>query len=171
MSKKIPDVMISRAVELWCRKLFTPKFDNGDDSGSGLFGNMLASININKAQCDTIDLPNKVEIFRESLTKNLIKSRDSGDYFNSWLDVDYQPCEALSNSAKEAEIPEVLFSVKSNVSIRDDYVTESFGYGTETLYHYQLSDGRWLITSLTGSDIEKIKKQIINGNSLGLTIE
>ena len=171
----IPDVIIKRAVELQCRKLFTPKFDNGDNSDSGFIGSCLATINIHNAKSCTDDLPGKVEVFRVSLTKALIKSRDDelegSGCFNSWLDVDYHPCETLRNAAKEAGIPESLFSCKSTVDIRHNCVTESFGYGAETFFHYQLLDGRWLITSLSGSDIDKIKEQVMNGSDLGLTIE
>lgn len=171
MKDKIPNIMISRAVELWCRKLFAPKFDNGDDSEAGFIGGMLATINLHKTKDAETNLSDKVEVFRTSLTKALIELRGSEEYFYPWLNVDYYPCELLSNAAKEAEIPERLFSCKSSVKISDDYVTESFGYGAETFFHYQLSDGKWLITSLSGSDIDKIKNQIMNGNDLGLTVE
>ena len=97
--------------------------------------------------------------------------RDSDEYFPKWLDVDYGPCKELANAADKAGIPKSQFSCKSTVSMHDNHVSTSFGYGAENINHYPLSDGSWLLTTLSGSDMDKVKQSALDGNPLGLTIE
>ena len=44
MSTKVNDLIIERAVDLWCRKLHSPVFDNGDDSAHGFMTSAFASM-------------------------------------------------------------------------------------------------------------------------------
>jgi hypothetical protein len=97
--------------------------------------------------------------------------RDGAEYLNPWLDVDYNPCEELARAADHAGIPHSQFSCKSSVYMRMDYVSTSFGYGVDDTYHYPLPDGGWLLTTLQGPDIDKMIKQIMSGNFMGLTVE
>ena len=167
----VPDKIIHRAVELWCRKLLKPVFDNGDDSFTGFMSKTLATLNIEDAKNEVANLQSSIEKFRKVLTGNLIKLRDSDEYFHPFLDVDYGPCKTLTDAANEAGIPCELFSVKSNVYISEDHVRVSFGYGGESLNHYPIDGDKWLITTLEGSDLSKIIDQIVLGNEMGLTIE
>jgi len=168
---KTPDYIIDRAVELWCRKLHNPVFDNGDNSEQGFFGMALATMVIHGDKDKMPDAIAQIEKFRESLAATLKHNRDNDEYFPRWLDVDYGPCKLLGDAADEAGIPCSQFSCKSVVSMSDDHVSTSFGYGAESIHHYLLSDGSWLITSLSGSEIDKIKKSVLNGNPMDLSVE
>ena len=171
MRKEISNQIIGRAVELWCRSLFNPAFNNGDNSEAGAMGHMLATMNMQNAKAGVDDLRSRVEIFRKTLIANLIKKRDGGDYFNCWLDTDYHPCADLAEAAAIAGIPNSLFSCKSSVMMREGCVNSSFGYGIEGQNHYPLPDGKWLITTLSGGDIDKVINQVIEGNLMGLVVE
>ena len=167
--KKVSDKIIHRAVDLWCKKLHTPVFDNGDDSANGGMSMALASINIMNDKPD--DMESKVEVFRKSLTDNLITARDESDYFDSLLSVDYGPCKSLAEAADIAGIPGSQFSCKSTVYMSEDFVGVSFGYGAEDINHYPLPDGGWLKTTLRGSDINLVIDSISNGNPLDMDVE
>ena len=167
----IPDKIIHRAVELWCRKLLEPVFDNGDDSFNGFISKSLATFNIETAINEVANLQSNINKFKKVLTANLIKLRDSNEYIHPFLDVDYGPCKILTDAANEAGIPYELFSIKSSVYMGEDHVRVSFGYGGEFVNHYPIDGDKWLITTLTGSDLSKIIDQIVLGNEMGLTIE
>ena len=171
MSEKISEVIVNRAVELWCRKLNMPKFDNGDDSTTGIMSMMLATLNIHNDKDEISDMLKRIEVFRKELTEAINKSYNDSGYYNSYLSVDYGPDKILHDAAVIAEIPSSQFSCKSTVSFSSDCVTTSFGYGAEGVNHFPLPDGRWLITTLRGSDINKIITQVMNGNDLGFEIE
>jgi hypothetical protein len=171
MNDKPNDRMIKRGVDIWCKKLFTPVFDNGDNSEAGGMAHVLATMNILNDKAKIDDMPEKVEIFREALTDILIKERDENEYFRGWLSVDYGPCTQLHDAAEIAGIPDSQFSIKSDVSIRCDCVSTSFGYAADHIYHYPLEDGKWLLTSLSGSDIDKIIASASKGNPLDFIIE
>jgi hypothetical protein len=178
--ENITNKIIMRAVELWCRKLLNPKFDNGDDSDTGCMTHMLATINIQNDKNRIPDLSASIEKFRTVLTEKLIQLRDNpaeGEYFNTYLDVDYRPCLILAEAADIAGIPHSMFSCKSSVSM-DRYfpeatgrVSTSFGYGAPHIYHYPLPDGRWLMTSLNGEDINLVINDVMVNNNLGLPID
>lgn len=169
--KKVTDQIIQRAAELWGRKLHNPAFDNGDNSAAGGMTHMLATMNIQSAKGDVGDIVKSVEMFKKELVKSLIAARESGEYFPTWLDTDYHPCKELAEAAGKAGIPGSLFSCKSSVSMYEDSVGTSFGYGAGTVYHYPLPGGKWLITSLRGEDISKIIDLVVSGNDLGLEVE
>ena len=75
MKEEISNQIISRAVDLWCKKLFNPVFDNGDESEAGAIGGILATVNIQNAKNKIDDLRARVEVFRKTLTESLIKTR------------------------------------------------------------------------------------------------
>lgn len=172
----VPDIIINKAVDIWCKKLLRPQFDNGDTSENGFFGMVLATINIETAKSKIKDMPNRVEIFRKSLTDNLLRIRDTPndkEYFPRFLDVDYGPCRSLVDASAAADIPHSQFSCKSSVHMADDKVTASFGYGAPRINYYPLPDGKWLLTTLLGDseDMNKIITSVMAGNPLGLKIE
>ena len=174
MNKKPSDRIIYRAVELWCRKLKEPVFDNGDNSHTGLLTNILAD---NIIQCDKSkidDLDERINKFKEILTKKLIALRDDDSgLFPKWLDVDYHPCKILTDSANIANIPLSLFSCKSTVNIEHDKIRASFGYAAPYVYHYPLPDGKWLITTITANneEMQRIFENVMSDNVLGLEVE
>lgn len=170
-NENIPDLIIERAVELWCRKLKAPIFDNGDVSSNGFMGTALATMNIESAKESVSDMDLSIDVFRKSLTHTLIAARNSDSYFSCYLSTDYHPCEQLSNAADEAKIPHNLFSCKSSVYMYKDRVGASFGYGADTINHYPIATDKWLLTTLSGSDIHKIISEVNNGNEMGFEIE
>ncbi len=183
--EKVSDVIIERAVELWCRALRKPRFDNGDNSDAGFFGAGLAYMNADTAAGET-ELDKSIERFREALVTNMKFARDhegepTGEqgqygpetyYFDHCLSTDYSPDKGLREAADEAGIPHKLFSWKSSVNVYDPAaVCASFGYGAPAVYHYPLSGGRWLITKLRGEDMPLILKAVEEGRLPELHVE
>lgn len=168
------DQLIEKAVDIWCKKLNDPIFDNGDTSDTGDMSFLLATINIINDKSKVDNMNERIEIFRDTLTRELKRLRDNpSEWFPTWLDVDYGPCKILSDSAKKAGIPESQFSCKSSVAFRENYVSASFGYGAPYINYYPMPSGRWLVTSLTGinSEMDKIIQSADNDNQLGFTVE
>lgn len=177
--EKISDRIIEKAVDLWCEKLMSPSFDNGDRSEQGFLGMGMAAQLAENAR--TKDHAERVEKFRTVLTEKLKFLRDNegqpireGEpdpeissgfegtgitpvyYFGPYLDVDYRPCRVLAYAADEAGISHRLFSIKSSVYMFHEWVNTSFGYGVPDTYYYPLEDGKWFVAGLRGADIEKI---------------
>lgn len=161
------DIIIERAVELWCRALAHPRFDNGDGGPSGGVVMVLATINAGADIDRAGDYSAAIERFRTILAEKLKWNRDhQGErkdgsdrtvYFDRTIGVDYGPCATLADAATEAGIPHSAFSWKSDVSFYyDDCVVARFGYGAHPVYHYPLKDGRWLVCELNGRDMPKI---------------
>jgi hypothetical protein len=182
-----PDIIIERAVELWCRALAHPRFDNGDTGSNGGLVMALATINAGAAIDKAGDFSAAIERFRTILTDKLKWNRDhhgettgttspSGRaetvYFDRHIGADYGPCKILADAATEAGIPHGAFSWKSDVSLyQDDCVVARFGYAAESVYHYPLKDGRWPICELSGRDMPKIIAAIEDGMLQGFTVE
>lgn len=181
-----PDVLIERAVELWCRALRQPKHDNGDKSVRGFFTGALAGLNADAALAKVDDYGAAIERFRSELVTTLKFQRDNegkptGKQLNYGpelyrlersLRVDYHPCAVMHDAAKKAGVPLSAFSWKSSVSIwDDDCVTSSLGYGAKDKNHYPLSDGSWLICELRGGDMPAIIKAVEQGRLPELEVE
>lgn len=181
----VPNIIIERAVELWCRALRKPKFDNGDNSDAGFFTTGLAYMNADTAAGET-ELDKAIERFREALVTDMKFARDhDGEptgkqgqygpetyYFDRCLSTDYSPDKSLRGAADQAGIPHKLFSWKSSVNVYDPAaVCASFGYAAPAIYHYPLSGGRWLITKLRGEDMPLIIKAVEEGRLPELHVE
>lgn len=177
---KTPDILIERAVELWCRMLKRPVFDNGDSSMTSGMASVMAGMNNshNMAQVDDYDAA--IERFREILTKRLKFLRDhNGEptgkmsdrghgperyWFSHSLSCDYHPDCELAEAAAEAGIPESAFSWKTDVTFYGtDCVSVSAGYAAPSLHHYPVLDGQWLVCELQGRDMPKIIDAVRNG--------
>lgn len=175
MREKVSSAIIDKAVDLWCKKLMDPVFDNGDKSDHGFLSMALATINIETAKTKIQNMAERIEVFKTALRDELLRVRDNpkdGEYFSPWLDVDYHPCQLLADAAEKAGIPKSQFSCKSSVAMFSDCVQVSFGYAATHIYYYPLPDGRWLITSLRGKDITKIIDSVISlGNPLNFLVE
>jgi len=181
---KVPDIIIERAVELWCRALKRPEKDNGDQSYHGAIGRGMAEANMEAQIAKVDDYPAAIERFREILVKRLKFARDhEGELtgkgagsahperyrLTHGLHCDYNPDRELAEAAEEAGLPLSAFSWKSDVSYYGGKaVSTSFGYGVGDTYHYPLSDGRWLVCKLQGEDMPKIVKAVEEGH---LTLE
>lgn len=173
------DIIIDRVAELWARMLKNPKFDNGDTSSNGGMALALAVIGSASHTKDAAFVA-KVDAFKGILAERLKFLRDhdgevmpesewqdlGGNYrvtnyrFRHHTSVDYDPDELLDWAARAAGFEhtgKTLFPWKTDVSFYDENcVSVSAGYGAEQLYHYPLSNGRWLICELRGNDMPKI---------------
>lgn len=147
-------VTARRAADLWRRMVESPIFDNGDRSEQGFFC---------KAMAESIPTESdeaKLDAFRDRLEAALL-DESIRPYDRSGLHVDYHPDEIL---AQAAEGTKIRFPCKTNMWVYNDHIGVSAGYGAETVNHYPLSEGRWLITTLSGSTEEMAKViQLVEG--------
>lgn len=155
-----------KAAELWKNMLRGPKFDNGDTSLSGGMATVLAGM----IPVNTTD--ELLGAFADKLAERIMTpSETSPDYYNSAsLHVDYGPDLALSECADAVGL-KCQFPWKTNMWVRGDMVSVSYGYGAEAVNYYALDNGKWLVTTLSGSDVEKIKKFVTDGTLPEFTVE
>jgi len=135
-------LIISRAVELWVEMLSAPK--NNTSAVLLQFGYHLRKILMNPfAPCD--------------------RDKDDGcrDYPRE-LRVNYHPCMALLRAAERSGL-KMKSPCKTNMWIRGDGLEVSAEYGAPCTFHYPLRDGRWLVTSLCGDDIDKVFRLVEDG--------
>jgi hypothetical protein len=185
MREPIPDHIIERAVEIWCRALRQPKHDNGDNSATGAMVNVLHTSNMHHDLSKVDDLDAAIERFRTILIEKLkfLRENDrkpSGKtdkygpvsyYFRHGLGCDYNPDITLAEAAAEAGVPESAFSWKSDVYMYPDYVRAAFGYAAKDTNHYPLGDGGWLICELSGQAMPLIIEAVKAGRLPELTVE
>lgn len=144
--------------------LRNPKYDNGDNSFAGMVTQTLAHM-VREAKPTPMDA---IDRFGVELKKILMapleweaKSYRQGEPTTKYttlfdyMSVDYGPDIPLSEAAKRAGL-EMEFPWKTSMSLREDSVCLSYGYGAPYVYHYPLSGDRWLVTTLSGNDIDKI---------------
>lgn len=168
------DQIIERAVELWCRALRRPRFDNGDTSDSGGMTMMLATVLEGQQRDKVSDIDAAIDKFRTILSDAIKASRETDGripYEFNYLGCDYGPDRALDLAATQAGVPRASFSWKSSVSIHEDCVVAQFGYRATPWRHYPLKDGRWLIADLSGGDMPKIIAAVEAGTLTDLTVE
>lgn len=166
-SKYKPTIKTARrAAELWKKMLTNPKFDNGDDSVTGFMTASLASM------IPTNTTEELLDAFVEKLVEKIMTpSAHNPDFHDSSnLSVDYGPCQALADSAKAVGL-NCQFPWKTSTRVYSDEVHVRHGYGAETIFHYALDNDKWLVTTLSGSEIEKIKRYIVDGDLLEFTVE
>ncbi len=147
-----------RAAELWKRMLRRPKFDNGDQSGNSGVAVMLAHMIPTNITEELLDA------FADKLV-SLIMTPDEKDpeYFpNSRMHVDYGPCHVLSGAAESVGL-KIEFPWQTNMWVHADSLSVRHGYGAETVFHYALENGKWLVTTLSGPEIDKIKRYVVDG--------
>jgi hypothetical protein len=171
MNDSIKDVYIEKAVDIWCKALHRPAFDNGDDSPNGGLGMLLATGNCATDQAK-VDMVAAVEKFRAKLTANLKDERDAESYFSVHLHTDYNPCQELAVAAENTGITENMFSIKSSVACYGSTVETSFGYGAPTTYYYYFG-GHWILTKsrLDESERPAILGAILDGRIEGFESE
>jgi len=156
----------ARAALLWRKMLASPVFDNGDNSFAGVMSQGLAAM-IPTNTNDTL-----LEQFEAKLREVIVTpDAERKDYYPaSYLSVDYGPCEPLENAAKAVGL-NVQFPWKTNMNVYRDYLTLRAGYSSETQYHYRLDNGKWLVTTLNGSEVEKIKRYVLDGTLPEFSVE
>lgn len=181
----IPDIIIERAAELWCRALRAPTRDNGDTGERGAMTSILSTMNAERDLAAVDDFDAAIERFRSILVARLKFLRDNAGkltgntaaygpekyFFHRTLSCDYSPDEILADAATEAGLPTSAFSWKSDVWMQPDRVAASFGHAARAASHYPLPDGSWLICDLGGSDMSKIIDAVMDGRLPQLTVE
>lgn len=157
--------LANKAADIWKSLLKSPVYDNGDKSENGILATALAM----QLPSNTTD--ELLDKFKEALVKKLSEKWDEGG-MHFWMDVDYGPCGILDEAAEEAGL-NVQFPWKTSVSIHleSKAVSVSAGYGAEDIIHYDLENGKWLVTTLHGSEVEKIKDHVVNGTPLEFKVE
>jgi hypothetical protein len=120
---------VLKTVLFWSDKSFrTPlNQNNGDDSLNG--GMMFALMNMKSMAAQESVTDDKVEKFEEKLTELLMDSQNDPRY--EWtLDVDYDPCQMLSEAADYAGFDSGCFPCKTFTRIEKDHnVTAKYQYG------------------------------------------
>lgn len=158
MSNNKPTEVECRYVaEIWKQMLRDPKYDNGDNSVSGIATKFLAHKIRKHVTEETLG------VFGGKLVESLLEMFKERDYV--YLEVDYHPCQALDEAAKYAGMV-VEFPWKTLVTVERGHVSVRYGYRAEPMHHYLLDDGRWLVAALEGSGVEQIKQFIVNGTPL-----
>lgn len=155
MNDKPNEILIDRVVVIWKRLLGQPEYDNGDKGINGVLASGLASSLPNNS---TPELFNK---FGVELKKQLMEPNENG-YYNRDTSVDYGPCKALADSAEAVGL-KMQFPWKTNVTFWDKCVNVRAGYSAPCKHHYPMPDGRWLITTLSGDEIDKIIDYVNGG--------
>jgi len=159
--KEIPEIIIDRAVELWKRVLEDPEYQVVEKDAS-------AEDQIYQAKCSGLAnmvpnnaTPELLEAFGKELKQRLLKGDEAG-YKTTSLDVDYHPDKTLADSAQAAGL-KLEFPYKTHMHLYFDCVSFTCGYRSEQICHYPMKDGKWLTTTLRGSDIAKVIEYVEGG--------
>lgn len=120
---------VLKTVMFWSDKSFrTPlNQNNGDDSPNG--GMMFALMNMVSMSAQESVTDDKIKKFEEKLTELLMDVQNEPRY--KWtLDVDYHPCQMLSEASEYAGLDSGCFPCKTFTRIEKDHnVTAKFQYG------------------------------------------
>lgn len=159
-------VTARRAAEIWRRMLASPKFDNGDHSPGGGIAKIMAHMIPTNAD------EGRLQAFGDELVRVILAPSDAHpDYFpNNRQFVDYGPDGILQDCAAKVGL-KCEFPWKTQVAAYSDHVAVTAGYAADTVYHYLLPNGKWLVTKLTGADIEKVKKFVVSGEPINFLVE
>jgi hypothetical protein len=162
------EAVIDKAISIWKKILLKPKYDNGDDASP--IAGMLASLTPNNANDQNL------ESFGKELKILLMNSDKEHEgkyntiYYHTSIDVDYHPCKILQIASEKAEL-KLEFPWKTSMYLYNDKLSFSYGYSAGHIHYYLLKNGKWLVTSLTGDDIEKIKEYVTEGKELNFQVE
>jgi hypothetical protein len=168
MKDYVPNpVIVEKAVELWVQMLINPKYDHIGDSEPMKFEYFATMIMADMLPKNST--PEIMEKFKVALRGNLLSPFETKYMQNgkevsyskmvTYLSVDYDPDLILRDAAEKAGL-KTKFPWKTSMRLTDSYVTVSYGYGAEYVFFYPLSDNRWFVTTLYGSDMDKVIKLI-----------
>lgn len=158
------DRIVDRAVALWRKMLACPKYDNGDPSAVGFITSTMAAMLPSNVSEERLDA------FCGHLRTWLTTPGPRGDFYpKQSLHVDYHPDEGLRMSAALAALT-MEFPWKTSMWLYGDHLHVRAGYSSPTIYHYPLSDDRWLVTDLHGREIAKVI-EYIDGGQPTFTVE
>lgn len=170
-------VIVDRAVKLWVNALRKPEYKmhaDGDRSAEAARSAAMLNWATEKQNENNQDeeVLKKFAVALKDILMNKQASSRNPDYIHyvDYLAVDYHPCEELEKAAEVAGL-KMMFPIKTTMQLDEDYVSFSMGYGVQTSNHYPLKDGRFLVTTLRGSDISKIIDHYNTGNPLSLDVD
>lgn len=121
---------ILKTVMWWSDKSFRTLLNqnNGDNSSQGGMTFLLMNMVASKSQESVTD--EKIKSFEEHLAKSLTEYRKQYPTSQIWLDVDYHPCQMLSEAAEKAGIESHCFPCKSSTRLTaDNKVFAKYQYG------------------------------------------
>ncbi len=155
--------IVARAAEIWVRLLRSPQYDNGETNPER---NAMAQMLVRGIPSNATD--EVLEKFRMALIEKLTTPKESG-YIENSLRVDYGPDGTLADAANKAGL-KMEWPWKTGMWLDTDHLSVEAGYSAESVYHYPLTDDRWLVTRLTGSEISKVI-DYVNGGKPEFLIE
>lgn len=139
--------IVDRAVHLWMLALADPTYRNDHTS------------NIACAMASTLPKNNTADVLRafgDELKKRLMAPTErSGDrvWYENFLGVDYGPDKVLGEAAKAAGL-KMEWPYKTNMHLYVDRLSFSVGYGAPAAFHHPMADGRWVVSTLHGSEAD-----------------
>jgi len=173
-------IIVRKAVAIWRGAILVPRYDNGADDLQNRMAQVLASRLPSNADepgvldkfCDELQrlLTTKLRFDRDTDFKPIDDTVNG--YFQVALHVDYGPDLLLTHAAKVAGL-RMEFPWKTYMSLDGRCLVWRNGYSAMQRYYYPLDaeGSRWLVTTLSGDDIDKIIAAVQAGVDLGLTIE
>jgi hypothetical protein len=167
--------IVDRAVAIWVELLTKPKYDNlGKNSGESATSQMQNTMaSVLAERCPKNNTSDVLTRFAKELkpflmepteytTVNYKKETVTEKRMFNYLSVDYHPDIPLAMAAERAGLT-MQFPWKTSMFIDNNYVSVSNGYGAERIYHYPLSNDRWLAAAISGDDVVKIIKLVEDG--------
>lgn len=162
--------LIDRAVVLWKRLLSAPKYQAVCDSSGPEDKRIMGMASKMAQMIPSNSTPELLDKFGDALKRGIIKTVVEQPRYFPGLHTDYGPDRILGDAAEEVGL-KMEFPWKTNMNIRDDCVSVSAGYGSDYVYHYPLSGGRWLVTTLRQLDSAKVAELVEEGDADVFTIE
>ena len=108
--------------------------------------------------------------FIKDLEQAMLTQNEHGYCEMASIHIDYGPWGSIAELATKHGIHYSHFPVKTTMFVNEDYVSVRKGYGSPNVFHYLLENGKWLITTLSGKDIDKIKDHVVNGTELAWVV-
>jgi hypothetical protein len=142
--------IVDRAVSLWVGALHKPNYNNGGGAESFMASALASMLPKNN---DEETLARFGVELKKLLMEGEVKQYGGGDPYThhaTYLSVDYGPDGTLRAAADAAGL-KMEFPWKTSMHLWTGYVQFSMGYGNRGLYHYPLSGGKWLLTTLAGA--------------------
>ena len=153
--------LIDRFIMIWKEFITYPKFDNGDNSETGIMTFLLqSSIQANSGK----PTPEQLEAFGKRLKELLTTPNDRG-FYKTHVSTDYGPDATLADAMEFASITsEAPWKTSTYINVNSNSLSIASGYGAESQHHYPLKNGKWLVTTLQGSDINLIFEYLDGSN-------
>lgn len=121
---------VNKVVNFWVEKSFETILNQNNGDGATAGGATFALMNTLAMKAQKEVDKEQIVKFRERLTEILLTKK--GNKYRATLSVDYDPCLALAEAAKYAEVSTMLLPIKTTSWIDDNNVaTASYQYRGE----------------------------------------